>query len=91
MIRCHIITLWLDGQLWHRGFLDEPAGTIRLYASSTYPMDAEFTVATLPAGVKVCPSLALTLDFAPKRAQDEARAAILRYGYEVFEVDIVPW
>lgn len=85
----HSITLWKDGQFWSSGFLSEFHGEITLYPC--VPGGPKYDAATLPEGVKVCPSLTHGQVFAPKWAQDSTKAAALRYGYEIFEIDIVPW
>jgi hypothetical protein len=90
-IRSHPLTLWKDGQFWEAGFLNDPPGTISLYGSSRFKLDTEFTAETIPECVAICPNLTHGQTFAPKRAQDELREAALRYGYRLFEVDIVPW
>ena len=89
-MRSYIISLWQDGQFWSTAFLNGDTGRIRLYPCEPRDED-EFTPDTLPPGTKVCPSLTMGHDFAPKKAQDEAKAAALAFGYEIFEIDIVPW
>jgi hypothetical protein len=87
----HVVTLWMDGEMWQSGFLTEPSGEISLYASSKFSMGQTFDANSLPSRVKVCPSLTLRHDFAPPEARARTAEIIRRYGYELFEVDVLPW
>jgi hypothetical protein len=89
--RSHILTLWLNNQLWEHGFLNDPPGEISLYSSSRYRMGQTFTAETLPKGVKVCPNLSHGHAMLPWRAQEDLREAALRHGFELFEIDIIEW
>jgi hypothetical protein len=89
--RSHPLTLWLDNQLWEHGFLDDPPGEISLYSSSRYRMGQTFTAETLPKGVKVCPNLSHGHVFLPRQAQEDLREAALRHGFEIWEIDQIPW
>jgi len=77
--------------MWGQGFLGDPGGEISMYPCTGWDVGASFTAETLPAGVKVCPSLTLGHVFAPPEAQAATAEAARKHGYALFEIDIVPW
>jgi hypothetical protein len=90
-ISAYSLTLWKDGQLWATGSLSDPGGYTTLFPTIGFPINTTYTAETIPEGVKVCPNLTISLIFAPYALQVETAEVARRYGYELYEIDIVPW